>query len=315
MNNPPKRSFKNIALFQSAEINHNDRPLTVSLSKIRLPKVQPRKYFDSEAMKYLIASIKKDGILQPILVRPLDEFYELVAGERRYRAACSLNLSEIPVVIKELNDRDAYSIALSENLQREDLNPIEETEGILSLLSLEFEQSEKEIIRLLQNLDHLERGNIKTNSDSAHNVMGKKKVEDFFAVMGLTWQSFLKNRLPLLNLPDEIIEELRKGNIAYTKAKEIGKIKNKEKRVKLLFEAIENNLSLTQVKKKVKEIISPIEQQQLVTPQVKTKELWKQINKHKPWNWNDKRKKKKWEKIIQQLEELFEEEYKDDRIK
>ena len=308
--NPPKRNFKNITLFTNDKPDSN-KTQTLSLSKIRLPKTQPRHYFDPEAMESLIASIKKDGILQPILVRPVGDFYELVAGERRFRAASSLELSDIPVVIKELSDQDAYLIALTENLQREDLNPIEETEGILSLLSLKLEQSDKDVIRLLQSLDHLERGNIKAESNSAHNVMGKKIIEEIFAALGLTWQSFLKNRLPLLNLPDDVMEELRKGKIAYTKAKAIGKLKDEQKRIKLLNEAIQQSLSLNQIRERIREITAQTEQK-TVTPQLRTKELWKQINKQKPWSWNDKRKKKKWEKLIQQLEELFQEESKDD---
>ena len=303
---PPKRTFKNIALFTDEEQDDLKEPTTLPLSKIRLPKTQPRRYFDSEAMQSLIVSIQKDGLLQPILVRPVEDLYEVVAGERRYRAVSSLNLSDIPVLIKELSDREAYSISLTENLQREDLNPIEETEGILALLSLKLEQSEEDVIHLLQHFDHLERGNLKEDSDSAHNVMGRKIIEEIFEGLGLTWQSFLKNRLPLLHLPDDLMEKLRKGQIAYTKAKAIAKLKNKEVRVNLLDEAIEQSLSLNQIKERIKELTAQTERE-TITPQTRTKELWKQINKQKPWNWTDKRKKKKWEKLMQQFEELFKE--------
>jgi len=301
---PPQRTFKNIALFTAEDSEPINKTVTLSLAKIRLPQTQPRRYFDPSAMESLIASIQKDGILQPILVRPVGDFYELVAGERRFRAASFLQLSDIPVVIKELSDQDAYLIALTENLQREDLNPIEETEGILSLLSLKLEQPEPDVIRFLQQLDHLERGNIKEKSESAHNVMGKKIVEEIFLALGLTWQSFLKNRLPLLNLPDDVMEKLRTGKIAYTKAKAIAKLKEKQERIKLLTEAIEENLSLSQIKEKIREITTETEQKTR-TPQIRTKELWKQINQQKPWTWNDKQKKKKWEKIMEQLEQLF----------
>ena len=304
---PPKRAFKNIALFTDEEPEGIQKPLTLSLSKICLPQRQPRCYFDPEAMQNLIASIKKDGLLQPILVRPVGDLYEVVAGERRYRAASSLNLSEIPVVIKELSEQEAYLIALTENLQRENLNPIEETEGILCLLSLKLEQSEQDVIRLLQHFDHLERGNVKEDSNSAHNVMGKKIVEEIFAGLGLTWQSFLKNRLPLLNLPDDVMEELRKGTIAYTKAKAIAKLKDECLRTNILKEAIQQSLSLNQIRERIKEITAETEQKNM-NLQTKTKELWKQMKKQKPWNWNNQRKKKKWEKLMQQLEDLFLEE-------
>lgn len=303
---PPKRAFKNISLFTEEDSSPSQNPLKVSLSKITLPQTQPRRYFNSEAMEYLKASIEKEGILQPILVRPQGNVYELVAGERRYRAALSLNLSEVPVIIKHLSDQEAHLIALTENLQREDLNPLEETEGILSLLSLQLEKSEPEIISLLQHLDHLERGNIKVNSDSAHNVMGKEVIEEIFTRLGITWQSFLKNRVPLLNLPEDVLEKLRTGTIAYTKGKEISKLKNEEIRKSLLEEAIAQKLSLKQIKERIKNLI-PRSEIKTNSPEVRTKNLWKRINKQKPWNWSDKQKQKKWIKLIQQLEDLFQE--------
>ncbi|NJO94561.1 MAG: ParB/RepB/Spo0J family partition protein [Hydrococcus sp. RM1_1_31] len=99
----------------------------VSLKDINLPQQQPRRYFDEQALQELISSIKQHGILQPLLVRPLSSGgYELVAGERRYRAAMESELTEVPVVVRELNNSEALQIALIENLQREDLNPVEE---------------------------------------------------------------------------------------------------------------------------------------------------------------------------------------------
>jgi ParB family chromosome partitioning protein len=93
-------------------------------------------------MQSLVKSIKQHRILSPLLVCPKGEdLYELVAGERRYRAAISAGLDEVPVVIWELTDEDALQLALLENLQREDLNPLEETEGILQLLALKLNQS------------------------------------------------------------------------------------------------------------------------------------------------------------------------------
>ena len=86
-------------------------------------------------MESLVESVGREGILQPLLVRPVGDKYELVAGERRYRAAQECSLKEVPVTIREMSDPQAIQYALTENLQREDLNPIEETEGILDLLS------------------------------------------------------------------------------------------------------------------------------------------------------------------------------------
>ncbi|MGB3760494.1 MAG: ParB/RepB/Spo0J family partition protein, partial [Rivularia sp. (in: cyanobacteria)] len=109
----------------------------ISIEVICLPDEQPRRYFDPQAMLELVESVRQHGVLQPLLVRPRsDEKYELVAGERRYRAAKEVQLAEIPVVIRELNDEEAMQLSLIENLCREDLNPVEETEGILQLLAL-----------------------------------------------------------------------------------------------------------------------------------------------------------------------------------
>jgi ParB family chromosome partitioning protein len=113
----------------------------VKLVEIHLPQQQPRRYFDSDALKELVSSVRQHGILQPLLVRPLKEGgYELVAGERRYLAATEVGLTEVPVTVRELTNEEAFQFALIENLQRADLTPIEETEGILQLLALHLEQ-------------------------------------------------------------------------------------------------------------------------------------------------------------------------------
>ncbi len=148
--------------------NNAGSPQSMPLEQITLPATQPRRYFDPEALKQLAESIRQHGILQPLLVRPVaDGKHELVAGERRYRAATELALKEVPVVIKELDDNAAFQLALVENLLREDLNPVEETEGILQLLALKLGRSIQEIPPLLY---RLQRQHYKA-STVPHNVM------------------------------------------------------------------------------------------------------------------------------------------------
>lgn len=107
---------------------------TLPLNDIIPNREQPRKTFDETALEELAESIRLHGVLQPLLVRPLAEGnYQLVAGERRWRAARMAGLSEVPVVVKELSDTEAMELAIIENLQREDLNPIEEAEGLQAL--------------------------------------------------------------------------------------------------------------------------------------------------------------------------------------
>lgn len=108
---------------------------TLPLSEITPNKDQPRKTFDEGALAELADSIKQHGVLQPLLVRPIASGgYQLVAGERRWRASKMAGLREVPVVVKELNDTETMEIAIIENLQREDLNPIEEAEGLQALI-------------------------------------------------------------------------------------------------------------------------------------------------------------------------------------
>ena len=107
---------------------------TLRVSELEPNRDQPRKQFSDEAIQTLADSIQQYGMIQPILVRPLGLNYQIVAGERRWRAARMLGMDEVPVVIRELTDEETMAIALIENLQREDLNPIEEAAGFQSLM-------------------------------------------------------------------------------------------------------------------------------------------------------------------------------------
>ncbi len=108
--------------------------MRIPLNEIHKSPWQPRRRFDAEALADLVRSIRERGLLQPLLVRKLDGEYQLIAGERRFRAAQEAELDDVPVIVLEASDRDALELALIENLQREDLNPIEEAEGYQSLI-------------------------------------------------------------------------------------------------------------------------------------------------------------------------------------
>jgi ParB family chromosome partitioning protein len=122
-------------LFQENVVADNNGTTTLKLNEIIPNKEQPRKTFDEGALQELADSITQHGVLQPLLVRPLTTGgYQLIAGERRWRASRLANLKEVPVIIKDLSDVEAMEIAIIENLQREDLNPIEEAEGLQALI-------------------------------------------------------------------------------------------------------------------------------------------------------------------------------------
>lgn len=109
---------------------------------------QPRKEFDQERLQQMADSIKEHGIIQPIVVRSKNEKYEIIAGERRWRAARIAGLTKVPIIIKELGDKEVLEAALIENLQREDLNPIEEAEGYSNLIK-EYDLTQEDISRII----------------------------------------------------------------------------------------------------------------------------------------------------------------------
>lgn len=230
-----------------AEVSVN--PNTISIDQIELPEYQPRQFFDPQKLEELAQSIKRQGILEPLIVRILaNEKYELIAGGRRYRAAQMAGLQEVPVVVKELSDQEALAISIVENLQREDLNPVEETQGILRLLGLKLEMEVSDVPKLLRRFENESKGKV------THNVIGSPQegvLLSVFEGLSITWQSFVSNRLPILDLPSEILEVLHQGKIAYTKATAIAKVKDTEARAALLAEAIDKGLSLAQIKERI----------------------------------------------------------------
>jgi ParB family transcriptional regulator, chromosome partitioning protein len=329
-----------------------DTPATeskVKLSEIHLPQQQPRRYFDPQALQELVVSVKQHGILQPLLVRPLASGgYELVAGERRYRAAKAANLTEVPVVVRELSDEAALQLALIENLQREDLNPVEETEGILQLLAFQLGQSVESIPSLLRQLFNQEfrsstqtlitgevatDNNVIINSDentrsptpllknqkaaTDNNVIIaaddspnspsdtksalERQVERVFTALGMmSWESFVTNRLPLLNLPQDILGALRSGQIAYTKAKAIARVKDEKSRKILLKAAIANNWSLSEIKVQIDALAPKTEPPPL---QHRFETTIRQAKKASVWS--DPKKQVRLESLLAELESLL----------
>lgn len=286
-----------------ADVEETSAPNTVAIDQIQLPTQQPRRYFDPEKMEQLILSVKEHGIIEPLLVRTVrgSDAYELVAGERRYRAAKQAGLVEVPALIRNLSDEQAVQLALIENLQREDLNPVEETEGILQLLALKLKMAIGEVPKLLYRMQHETKGNV------AHNVMGSSEneaVQAVFASLGtMSWESFVNNRLPLLNLPEDVLEALQQGKVAYTKAQAIARVKNEDQRKDLLKSAIAQDLSLTQIKERIDSLkfnTAPVAEPPPLKAQID--DVLKLARRSKIWN--DPKKQKKLEKVLADLRSL-----------
>ena len=123
------------ALFAENAVEEQGKTVSLRISEIEPNRDQPRKQFDEAALADLAASIEQHGVLQPLLVRPLPGGgYQLVAGERRWRASRMAGLTEVPVIVREMTDREASELALIENLQRQDLNPMEEALGYRTVM-------------------------------------------------------------------------------------------------------------------------------------------------------------------------------------
>jgi ParB family chromosome partitioning protein len=314
MNPNPRKSEKpykaqaNLDILFGEENSSGVEVTALKIEQIVLPTSQPRRYFDEDKLNQLAESIKLHGILENLLVRKLkedSERYELVAGERRYRAAKLAGLTELPVKIKELTDEEAIEISLIENLQREDLNPVEETEAILQLLSSRLSIARREVTSLLYQMLNVKSGKVTNNVISNSQV---NSVEGTFQELGImAWDSYAINRLPLLNLPEDILDAIKEGKIEYTKAKAIAKIKSEEKREEFLNQAIEENLSLSQIKERIEALAANKQDGSppLATPQKEIVDISQRLKKAQLW----KKDPKKWRKaqtLLKKLNELLE---------
>lgn len=209
------KGLKALMLENSADDMTSENKLPIN--EIVPNKDQPRKTFDQGALQELADSISQHGVLQPLLVRPLPEGgYQLVAGERRWRASKMAGLKEVPVVIKELSDVETMEIAIIENLQREDLNPIEEAEGLQALI---------------------DRCGF-TQEDVAVSV-GKSR-------------SAIANSLRLLKLPQEVRDMTRNGEITAGHARALLAFDNEAMIYEAAQNIIKNNLSVREVERLVK---------------------------------------------------------------
>lgn len=193
----------------------------LKITEITAGENQPRRKFAQDALNELAESIKEHGIVQPIVVRKKEDYYEIVAGERRWRAARLAGLKTVPVVIKDYSETQALEIALIENLQREDLNPIEEANAYKSLMD-EHKISQEEIAKKI----------------------GKSRPA-------------ITNTLRLLNLDDGVKEFLISGEITAGHARALLAIDEKKKQIEVANKVIKEGLSVRQTEKMMrsKEIV------------------------------------------------------------
>lgn len=308
---PAKKKITEVPIMRGVQdlltMEMETTPKTVPINSIQVNSKQPRRYFDESKMAQLIMSVQSHGILEPLLVRPLSpKKYELIAGERRLRAAKVAGLTEVPIVSKQLDDKQALQVALIENLQREDLNPIEEVEAILELLTLNLSVTKEAIKSILHSAANAKKRNLSLTGNVSRQ---HELIESVLAGIGrFNAESFRTTRLPLLNLPSDVLDVLRQGKLEYTKARIIARVKDEQQRADLLDKAISQSLTLTQIK----ELIQNLDKIALAldeNPQTLLTRRYSDIGKRLKKNpiWNDTRKRKKLERLLGDLEKLLDE--------
>lgn len=241
--------------------------IEVEMKLLRTFANQPRRHFDANSIAKLSQSIKEKGIQNPLLVRRTKSHYEIVAGERRYRAAQQADLKTVPVLVKDLSDVEVREIALLDNLQREDLNPYEETLGILDLVAVRLEKPVSDAIEAIRAVYDEERGRAGNNVISNRERDVIRNVFDL--VSRFTPGSFYANRIPLLKLPDDVQQALRQGELHYTKAVLIGRVKDDEARHVLLTRTVEEELAISEVRAQVRSLQAPVTED-APTPDLRT---------------------------------------------
>ncbi len=204
------------ALIPEKELERHEKIIYVQSDLVKPNPFQPREDFDAQSLEELTQSIKEKGVIQPILVRRRGDAYELIAGERRLRACNSLGIKELPVIIREVTDRDSLEISLIENIQRQELNPIEEAHAYQYLIE-KFQVTQEKISE----------------------VLGKARVT-------------ITNTLRLLKLPLEIQEELKKGRLSFGHGRTLLEIEDLNQQRRLAQEAIAKGLSVRELESLVK---------------------------------------------------------------
>lgn len=195
----------------------------VDINEIKPNENQPRKVFDEEKIEELATSITGYGLIQPIILRKAEKGFEIVAGERRWRAARKANLAKVPCILKELSDEEDMVISIIENMQREDLNPIEEAEALSQMIK-QFGFNQEEVAKSI----------------------GKSR-------------AYVTNSLRLLKLPQKILGFVQNGQISGGHAKVLLGVADEKKQIGVAERIVKDGISVRETEKLAKEIVSPKE--------------------------------------------------------
>jgi ParB family transcriptional regulator, chromosome partitioning protein len=200
------------------ETEFSEKVMQLPVDKIEPNPLQPRETFDQQDMDDLVGSIREKGVIQPVLVRRRGDGFELIAGERRFRAAKLLNLASLPAIVKDVDDRDSLELALIENIQRQNLNPIEEARAYKYLIE-----------------------KFQLNQDEVSQVLGKARAT-------------VTNVLRLLKLPPEIQDEIKNGRISFGHGKALLEIDDANQQRRLSQLTIAKALSVRELESAIKNV-------------------------------------------------------------
>ncbi|MBD2848014.1 ParB/RepB/Spo0J family partition protein [Paenibacillus sp. IB182496] len=223
------------ALIPSLSVSEDDKVVEVPLEQLRPNPYQPRKTFDDDSIRELAESIKQHGVIQPIIVRSVLKGYEIIAGERRYRASSLIGMKTIPAVVRSFSDQQVMEIALIENLQREDLNAIEIAIAYQAIMD-KFQLTQEEL-------------SLKVGKSRSH----------------------IANFLRLLGLPEEIKENVSRGTLSMGHARALAGIKQDKVRKELAQEAVAQEWSVRELEDAIQKLDVRSTEQKVETGKTKTK--------------------------------------------
>lgn len=206
------------AFFPEESIHSDNRVEHIAVGKLIVNPFQPRKIFNEEALKELAESIKEHGIIQPIVVRKKEKKYEIIAGERRFRAAKLADLKEVPAIVKEMTEQQMMEVAILENLQREDLTPIEEAEAYSSLID-----------------------NLNFTQDALAKRLGKSRPH-------------IANHIRLLQLPENVRQLMNEGVLSMGHGRALLGLKNKGRIAEVAQKVIAQSLNVRQLESLVHQL-------------------------------------------------------------
>jgi len=256
----------------------------VALGDIKVRSKQPRRHFDEGALASLTQSIRDQGVLQPVLLRRAEQGYELIAGERRVRAARLAGLQEIPALVREVSEEQADLLAILENLQREDLNLLDEVEAVITLIARELGIPEEEVVTLLHTQRRTPQAEVVEHLERVFTWLGRG-----------TWRSFATNKATVLRFPPELLDLLRQGRLEYTRAAVLARVKDSQIRSELIQRALTEQLSVRELTALSKLGGSPANQYRRVRSLLEERRV----------ALLDEKKRKRVQELLNELESLF----------